>query len=80
MKIEPGCLQDGGISTTLLTPGLRAVGASASYNSLMHELISIGNAIVQADGSIAAGDKTAWSTVLAFCAVPANIDKIIKKA
>lgn len=77
--INPENLHDGGSNTSLLTAKLREGGAGSSSKRLYHRLIDETNTIVQADGTISGGDKTAWATVLAFIAVDANFDKIVKK-
>lgn len=72
-------IRDCGINTGLISARFRMGGAGDGGKRYLHRLIDDINDIVQADGTISAQNKTDWANVLAFIAVDANFDKVVKK-
>lgn len=76
-NITPENLTDGCAQTDLLTAKLRVEGCDGK--PLITKIVYLANILVQADGTIDPGDKTAWDTVATWLATESNVDKIIKK-
>jgi hypothetical protein len=74
--INPTNFHDGGASTSKLSNQFR-VGAP-SGKKWLHELIAHLDVVVQADGTIAGGDKTTSTNFLALIADDTFFDKVVK--
>lgn len=77
ISLNPTNLQDGGASTSKLTNQLRM--GCPSGKKFLHELIARLDVVVQADGTIAGGDKTTSTNFLALIADDTFFDKVVKE-
>lgn len=74
--INPTNFQDGGANTSKLSAQFRV--GTPSGKKWLHELIDRLDDVIQADGTIAGGDKTTSTNYLALIADDTFFDKIVK--